>query len=315
MSKNNSLEVSVVVPLYRTSTTLKDLVNRLTDVFLSMNISYEIILVNDGSPENDWEILKEIIKNSKHITGINLSRNFGQHYAITAGLTRVTGRWIVVMDGDLQDKPEEIPNLYKEARKGFDIVYAQRLLRKDSFLKKLGSKVFYKTLSYMTDTVQDSSIANFGIYKRKVVLAILDMKDSIKYFPTMSQWVGFKKTSLVVEHSEREEGESGYSLKKLIELALNNIIAFSNKPLKLVVKFGFYLVLFSFLIAFYYLFKYFRGEIVVLGYASLVISLWFLSGCVISILGVIGIYLGKVFDKLKDRPVFIIDEVLTSEKV
>ncbi len=302
------MKFSVVIPTYKCSYFLNELYERLVKTLTKTLHDFEIIYVNDASPENDWEIITELSKKDDRVKAINFSRNFGQHYAINAGLNYSSGDWVIVMDGDLQDKPEEIIKLYNKTKEGFEIVFAKRKNRKDKFFKIVLSKLFYKIFAYLTGTEQDSSVANFGIYNKKVINAILSMKDSIKYFPTMTQWVGFKKTKIFVEHSKRNEGESSYSLSSLFKLAFNNIIAFSTKPLKLFVKFGFFIVLCSVLFAIYFLIKYLKGEIVVMGYASLIISIWLLSGIIILIMGVLGIYIGKIFERVKDRPNFIIEE-------
>ncbi|MEM8886587.1 MAG: glycosyltransferase family 2 protein, partial [Bacteroidota bacterium] len=242
--------------------------------------------------------------------GLKLSRKFGQHYAITSGLKEASCDWIVVMDCDLQDKPEEIPNLYHKAQEGFDIVFAQRKERKDKWLKRLSSKVFYQVFSLLTDTKQDATIANFGIYHKKVIQAVLSMKDHIRYFPTMVQWVGFSNTRIQVEHGQRAEDESSYSWGKLIRLAFDNIIAFSEKPLRISINLGLSISFISMLIGIFYLYKYLKGDIVVLGFASLIISIWFLSGLIILLLGVVGVYLGKTFERVKERPHYIVDEKL-----
>jgi dolichol-phosphate mannosyltransferase len=252
--------------------------------------------------------LKLSVKKDKRVKGINLSRNFGQHYAITAGLSYAKGEWVVVMDCDLQDRPDEIPNLYKKAMEGWDIVFAQRKERKDGFLKKKLSKLFYYLFSYLTETKQDASVANFGIYNKKVIVAILSMKDQIRFFPTMVQWVGFRKYYLPVKHSERFEGKSSYNFKGLFKLALNSILAFSDKPLRLTVKLGFGITLISLLVMLVYFIMYLTGSIKVLGFTSLIISFWFLSGIIIFILGFVGLYIGKMFEKVKDRPNFIVQE-------
>ncbi len=298
-----NIDISIVVPFYKCSQYVNDLHKRVKDSLTKYNLSVEFIFVNDGSPENDWEIIKELALNNEDIIGLNLSRNFGQHQAITAGLSYAKGEWIVVMDGDLQDRPEEIINLYNKAKEGFEIVYAQRLQRKDKGIKKLSSKIYYSIFSYLTDSEQDESVANFGIYHQKVIKAILSMQDHERYFPTMSQWVGFNKTKIGVEHSERN-GESGYSWSALIQLAFNNIIAYSDKPLRLTVKLGVLISMISFFIGFFYLIQSFRGLIKVEGFVSLIISIWFLSGVIIMILGIIGIYVGKVYEKVKQRPFY-----------
>ena len=300
--------LSIVSPIYRGEKMLEELVSRIKTSVKSITDDYEIILVNDASPDNSWAKIKEISIIDKKVKGINLSRNFGQHYAITAGLSRTSGDWVVVMDCDLQDRPEEIPNLFQKAQEGFDSVFAQRVERKDSFSKRLSSVLFYRVLSFLTDTKQDHSVANFGIYNRQVVNAILSMGDSIRYFPIMAQWVGFRKAYLPVEHAEREEGRSSYSLFKLFRLASDNMIGFSDKPLRLMLSFGFYMLILSLLVALFYLVKYLLGEIEVDGFTTLIISMWLLSGIIIMMVGVAGIYIGKIFDRVKGRPTFIISE-------
>jgi len=300
--------LSVVIPLYKCSAAIHELTQRLEVSLPGIHKDCEIIFVNDDSPENDWDIVKTIAAKNPKIKGIKLSRNFGQHYAITAGLEHASGEWIVVMDGDLQDQPEEISKLYFKAKEGYDIVLGQRTLRKDGFFKKLFSKMFYRLFSYLTNTRQDASIANFGIYSYKAIEAVLSMKDSIRYFPTLVQWVGFRKTAIEIEHDKRQGGKSAYSLSGLFKLAINNIIAFSDKPLRITIRIGFIISTLSFILGIVYLIRYLIGDITVLGFTSLIISLWFLSGIIISILGLLGIYIGKVFDKVKDRPVFIIDQ-------
>jgi len=307
------MDFSIIIPAYRCDVFLKELSERLVNTLIKITDKFELIFVNDSSPANDWSVICEICKSDKRIKGINLSRNFGQHYAITAGLEHASGEWIVVMDADLQDIPEEIPELFQKAREGYDIVFAQRIEREDSFLKRMSSKIFYKVFSYLTDTKQDSSIANFGIYHKNTIAAMLSMKDSIKYFPTMMQWVGFKKTKIEVRHGRRTSGKSSYSLSALLKLASNNIVAFSNKPLKLVVKLGFVIVIVSILIAAFYITKWFMGDIVIMGYSSLIVSLWLLSGIHISILGMVGIYIGKIFERTKDRPIYIVKEKINHD--
>lgn len=308
------MEFSIISPIYKGESMLQELVERIQNQMELLACEYEIILVNDASPDNSWLKIKEICSNDFHIKGINLSRNFGQHYAITAGLSVAKGKWVIVMDCDLQDQPEEIPNLYKKAQEGFDIVFAQRIERKDSFLKRLSSTLFYGVFSYLTETKQDKTVANFGIYHRKVTNSILAMGDSIRYFPTMVQWVGFRKAWLPVKHAEREDGSSGYNFRKLLNLAFNNIIAFSDKPIRLMMQFGSFITLFSIAVALFYLIKYLIGGIAVSGFTTIIISIWFLAGMIIMLLGCIGVYIGKIYDRVKQRPTFIIDEILNGEQ-
>lgn len=311
MAKN--AKISVVSPVYRGEKMVSELVRRNVEALNSMNVDYEIILVNDASPDNSWQAIEQECKKNPKVKGLNLSRNFGQHYAITAGLSYAQGEWVVVMDCDLQDRPEEIPNLYKKAQEGYDSVLAQRVQRTDGWFKRMGSKCFYKVFSYLTETKQDASVANFGIYNRKVIDAVLSMGDAMRYFPTQIQWVGFKRAYLPIQHDERAEGKSTYNLRRLFRLAFDTIISFSDKPMRLMVKMGVLVTLASFIVGIVFLVRYCLGEIEVLGFTSLIISLWLLGGIIISLIGVVGIYLGKLFEKAKDRPIFIVNEKLNIE--
>jgi dolichol-phosphate mannosyltransferase len=276
----------------------------------AIGLSYEIVLVDDRSPDNSWNVMKSISVRFNNVKSIRLSRNFGQHPAIIAGLNSVSGEWIVVMDCDLQDQPKEIVKLYNKAMEGFDIVQARRTNRKDGLLKKLSSKIFSKVYGFFTDTKYENEIANFGIYNQKVITSILSVSDYIKFFPLFVTFVGYKRTSIQVDHSSRDSGVSSYSLSKLISLAFNSIISFSNKPLKIFVKFGIIISLFSFFVGSYYLFEAFTNRIEVLGYTSIIVSIWFLSGVIITTIGITGIYIGKIFDQTKNRPIYIIDEIV-----
>lgn len=298
--------LSVVSPVFGCKVCLQELCSRLTATLEKITADFEIILINDASPDGSWETIVEFAKKDKRVKGINLSRNFGQHYAITAGLDHCQGEW--VMDCDLQDQPEEIAKLYNQAMAGYQIVYGQRAQRKDKWLKRTSSKIFYAIFGYFTNTKQDPSIGNFGIYHRKVIDSILAMNDYHRYFPTMVRWVGFKYTKVSVAHAERADGRSAYSFKKLINMALDIIVSFSDKPLKLMVKFGFLIASISFLFALYILLQFINHKILVLGYTSLIVSIWLFSGIIIMVLGIVGLYIGKTFDKVKGRPTYLIME-------
>lgn len=300
--------ISVVSPVYGCKACLPELCSRITAALEKISADFEIILVNDASPDGSWETIGELAKKDSRVKGINLSRNFGQHYAITAGLEHCHGEWVVVMDCDLQDQPEEIAKLYSKALEGFQIVYGQRIQRRDKWLKRTSSKIFYAIFGYFTNTKQDPSIGNFGIYHKKVIDSIIAMNDYHRYFPTMVRWVGFKHMKISVAHAERADGRSAYSFKKLINMAFDIIVSFSDKPLKLMVKFGFLIASISFVFAIYILIKFVTHRILVLGYTSLIISIWLFSGIIIMVLGIVGLYVGKTFDKVKGRPAYLIME-------
>src|SRR5690554_3978598 len=211
------------------------------------------------------------------------------------------------MDCDLQDKPEEIPRLWRHAQKGYDVVLARRVERQDTFIKKLTSKAFYRTLAYLTGSHQDEMIANFGIYHQKVVREIVKMRESVRYFPTMVKWVGFRQTSLDINHGCRKEGHSNYNLRRLFNLGLDIMLAFSDKPLRLTVKLGLIVAITGFSFALFTLFKYLNNDIIVAGYASLIISVWVLTGFVLTTLGMVSLYVGKIFEGVKNRPIYIIE--------
>lgn len=303
------IEISVISPIYKGEKMLGELVERTTRALLSITQNYEIILVNDSSPDSSWNIIKQLSTNDKHIKGINLSRNFGQHYAITAGLTYSKGVWVVILDCDLQDRPEEIINLYQKAKEGYDSVFAMRTERQDNAIKKLQSYLFHATYTYMTGIKYDKSVGNFGIYNRKVINAVLSMGDAIKSFGPMVDWVGYNKSYLPVKHAARAEGKSSFNLIKLIKQASDGIIGFSNKPLYMVMEFGFLVFGIAILMSFFYLFKYLFGGVSVDGFTTIVISLWLLGGIIIMLIGVVGIYIAKIFDRVKQRPSFIVSEM------
>ncbi|POS02973.1 dolichol-phosphate mannosyltransferase [Flavobacterium croceum DSM 17960] len=302
-------KISIVSPVYRAENIVEKLVAEIQKAMQLMQVSYEIILVDDRSPDNSWEKMKEISKQNLNVKSIRLSRNFGQHPAIIAGLSKAQGEWVVVMDCDLQDQPKEIIKLYQKAQEGYQVVLAKRVQRHDTFLKKLSSKVFSKAYSFFTDTTYDNEVANFGIYNKKVVQSILNIGDTIKFFPLFVKYVGYHSTSIEVEHANRESGTTSYSFSKLLSLAFNTIISFSNKPLKLFVKFGMLVSFLSFLVGCYYIYEAINHKIAVLGFTSIIVSIWFLSGIIITTIGITGIYIGKIFDQTKNRPVFIIDEI------
>lgn len=300
--------ISIVSPVYRAEKILPTLVAEIEKVMMNIGESYEIILVDDRSPDQSWKVMQSLATHKSNLKVFRLSRNFGQHATIMAGLSKASGEWIIVMDCDMQDQPKEIEKLYKKAIEGYDIVQARRTIRKDGVLKKISSKFFYKVFNYLAGIEVNQEIANFGIYHKKVIDSVLSVNDYIKFFPLFVNWVGYNSTSIAVEHASRDVGESSYSLSKLISLAFNVIISFSDKPLKIFVSFGVFISTISLIVGAFFSAMYFSGEIIEPGFTSIILSIWFLSGATISCIGVVGIYLGKTFNQTKQRPVFIIDE-------
>jgi glycosyltransferase involved in cell wall biosynthesis len=302
--------ISIVSPVYRADEIIEKLVDEIRKAIFEINCTFEIILIDDRSPDNSWQIMKKLSLKHSEVKSIRLSKNFGQHPAIMAGLSLAKGEWIVVMDCDLQDQPKEIIKLYNKTKEGFEVVFARREDRKDGFFKKASSKLFYFIYNYLVGTQTDSTIANFGIYNNKVISQVLNMDDYIKSFPLFVKWVGYKSTSIKVEHGKRKTGKSSYTYFKLFSLAFNTIISFSNKPLKMFVNLGLAMSLLSFMFGIYNIYLALTNQIAVIGYSSIIVSIWFLSGIIITTIGVSGIYIGKIFDQTKNRKSFIIDEVI-----
>lgn len=305
-----SVKISVVSPIYGCKECLFELYDRLSKTLSQITENYEIILVNDACPQASWERIVMLCAKDPRVKGINLSRNFGQHYAITAGLDHAKGEWVVVMDCDLQDRPEEIIKLYNKALDGYDIVFGKRVDRQDSFLKRLGSRVFNRVLEYFTETKHDNSIANFGIYAQKVVETINRYREHTRDFLLFAQMVGFKKAEIEIEHAARAYGQSSYNLSKLIRLAIDSIVSHSNKPLRLSIQLGFGIAFASLIYACWLVIRYFFYHTPAEGWTSLMVSMFFMFGLLFAIIGITGLYIGKIFDEVKRRPLYIIQETI-----
>ena len=305
------MKLSIVSPVYGAASLLHELVQEIEAAVRKLTNDYEIILVEDHSPDDSQAIIREVCKVNKHVVGVFHSRNFGQQYAIHTGLSLATGDYIVTMDCDLQDTPALIVNLFNKAQEGYDIVYASRQNRQDGYVKKLGSKIFNRLLGFLTETVQDETIANFVLYRKKVVDAMLQMGDYRRYYPLMNHWVGFKSCKLPIPHAERADGKaSSYSMKKRIELALNTAVSFSTKPLRLIIYFGMFISSIAILLALFMAAHYILTGITVSGWLTLFVSLWFIAGVMIMIMGIIAVYIGSVFEQTKNRPCSLVSEIL-----
>lgn len=311
----NSPLISIVVPVYKAENCLDELYRRLVQALLTITSNFEIVLVEDCGGDGSWEVIERLAKGDGRVKGIQFSRNFGQHYGITAGLDHCQGDWVVVMDCDLQDRPEEIPRLYAKAQEGYDVVLARRSTRRDPLPKRFSSWLFYRLFSYLADIDYDAQTGNFRIVSRKVVVNIRQMREQLRFFGGLVQWMGFPTASIEVEHAKRHAGSSTYTFAKLLKLALETIIAYSDKPLRLAVRFGFLMAFFAFCYGVYVLIRATFYGVAIMGWSSLVISLYFIGGVIIAILGVIGIYLGKTFDESKKRPLYIVRRSTFDEHV
>ena len=289
---------------------LEELVQRIHAAIKPLTTNYEIILVNDCSPDLSWDKIVEICTRDKQVKGINLSRNFGQPYAITAGLSYAKGDYVAVIDCDLQNKPEDLPAMYRKAKEGYDIVSARRVVRADTFVKRMSSAVFHKTYDFLSGFRTDKAVAEFGIYSQKVVKVYCNIPEYSRSFVELIHTLGFKKTTVDVQHDHRLEGKSSYNLYRLLKLSYNSIISNSNRPLHFAVSLGFTMSAISFLMAIYNIFAKFYGLNEVVGYTSTIFSIWFVGGLLLFMMGILGLYIGKIFDQVKGRPVFIVSETL-----
>ena len=309
----SNIKLSIVSPVYRAEKMVHMLVERIVKSVTTITEDFEIILVNDASPDASWSVIEYECAQDKRVKGINLSRNFGQHYAITAGLHYAKGEWVVVMDCDLQDRPEEIPALYQKALEGYDIVYARRVDRQDKGLKKLSSTIFHKTFDWLSGSTTDKTIANFGIYKQCVIAEYNRMPERARSFPSLIKYLGFTQATVNVQHAERAEGKSSYNLYKLLKLSFDVIISNSNKPLRMAVGLGFGMSALSFLLALYNVIARLVGFISFPGYTTTVFSIWFVGGLMLFVMGILGLYVGKIFDQVKGRPLFVVKDKLNIE--
>ena len=308
------MDISVVIPMYGCRAAVNELHRRLCENLEKLTNSFEIIMVDDCCPQNSWEEIVKICEKDKRVKGIHLSRNFGQIKAITAGLDQSRGDWVVVMDCDLQDRPESIIELYNKAQEGYDVVFARRKGRKDTWLTKRLSKLFYKVYDYFTDGNFDSSICNFSISKRKVIDSYCRMREHNRAFVMFVRWLGFNLTAIELEADKRFEGKSSYNLKKKMKMAFEIITSQSNKPLLFSVKVGFFIALLSLIYIIYLVVRTLAFGDVLIGWTSIMASIYLATGILLCAIGVAGIYIGNIFEEAKNRPIYVISEILNENQ-
>jgi glycosyltransferase involved in cell wall biosynthesis len=301
-------ELSVVVPVYRCETCLRQLYERLTRSVSEITSDYELVLVDDRSPDDGWTTLRELAALDQHVKAVRLSRNFGQHPAITAGLATSSGRWVVVMDCDLQDPPEEIRRLYSAAQQGYDIVFARRKSRRHALFRRASARVYARLMNLFLGTSIEGEYGAFSIISQRVVREFLALRDRDRHYLLILAWLGFSHTSIDVGHGERYAGRSAYSLTALIRHAANGIFFQTTTLLRWIVYVGLFTALAGFAFALELVIAYLAGAKPPSGYTSLAILVLVSTGFILTSLGVIGLYLGKVFEQVKQRPLYVIDE-------
>ena len=298
--------LSVVIPVYNESSLISELAKRVKTNIKLITDDFEIIIVDDGSQDDTWDSIENEAKIENRIKGIKFSRNFGHHYAITAGLHNANGEWVVGMDGDLQDRPEVIPELYKKAQEGFEIVFVSRQNRPEKLYYRIAQKLFYWILRMLSGIDFDSRQANFSIINKKVVEAFKEFPENARFYGSTIKWLGFKRSSIVADHGSRFSGSPSYTLKKRFKLASDIILSFSERPLRMTIYLGLFVSSLSILGALWIIASTLKWGFSVTGWASLIISIFFLSGVILTVLGLIGVYVGRIFQQVKNRPLFII---------
>lgn len=309
------MKISVVSPIYNEEGCVEELCRQLVEVLSTISSEFEIILIDDGSRDTSWDKIIRLSNEIPAVKGLRFSRNFGHHYAISAGLDHCDGDWVVVMDSDLQDPPQSIPKLLEKAQEGYEIVLARRQNRQFGWFKNTSAKLFYRVFQYLTDSKYDGQAGVFRIMSHKVVAAFRQLSEVDRFFPAMIDWVGFRQGHIYVNHGKRYAGETKYPVHKQIALAINAILSFSDKPIVIVVYIGLFLALLSMIFASYIVLRAIFGNFAVLGYASIITSIFFVGGVLMATLGSIGLYVGRIFRQVKNRPLYVIAETASSTEL
>ena len=306
--KNKNIDISVIVPIYNEGQIISELYNRLQKTVSQVSKNYEIIFVNDGSKDDSLLELLKLSEQDPRVFYLNFSRNFGHQIAVTAGLDATKGKAVVIIDGDLQDPPELIIDLFKKYQEGYDVVYAKRKERKgESVFKKVTAKLFYRTLKRITAIDIPLDTGDFRLIDRKVVNYLNQMPEQNKFLRGQIAWLGFKQTEVLFNRDTRKYGKTGYTLGKMLRFAMDGITSFSDKPLELVTKLGFTISFVSFIIILYAIYSHFILDRTITGWTSLIISSMFIGGVQLISIGIIGEYISRINKNVQKRPLYIIE--------
>lgn len=306
------MDVSIVIPVYGCRAALPELHRRLTET-LKTSFIYEIILVEDGCPQHSWEEIKKICEKDSCVKGIKLTRNFGQHRAIRAGLEKARGEWIVIMDCDLQDRPEDIPILLSKAQEGYDAVIKRRRKRTENLLNLFLSRLFYWVYNYFTEGIFDSELSNFSVHSKRLVGQLVKVSEQNCDFIILVKWLGYKTAEVELDDDTRYAGKSSYSFIRKVNMAVELITQNSNRPLYFAIKLGFCISMLSFLFIIYVVVMRIVVNDYDAGWSSIIASIYLMGGMILSALGVVGVYIGNIFNESKNRPLYAVQEVLNDD--
>ncbi|MFK8102294.1 MAG: glycosyltransferase family 2 protein [Saprospiraceae bacterium] len=310
------MDISVVIPIYNEADNILPLTQRLRAVMQQMNLSYEFIFINDGSKDNSLAVIKTLASTATSIKYLDLSRNFGHQIAVMAGLDEALGKAVVIIDADLQDPPELILDLYQKMQEGYEVVYAKRKKRKgESTAKRWTAHLFYRFLSSITPIDIPLDTGDFRIIDQKVVKILRQMPEQNKYLRGQIAWIGFNQSFVSYERQHRNAGDTGYTFSKMLRLAWDAVTGFSNFPLKVVSYFGFITSIIAFLVMLFTLYsRLVLKAATVPGWASLMISVLFIGGVQMIAIGIIGEYLSRVNQNVRNRPLYIVKDSNIEEK-
>ena len=301
--------VSVVVPVYGADLILPELVKQINEKGKSVEYELEIILIDDCGSDKSWSIIKKLKKTTQNIKGYKLSRNFGQHAAITAGFEKANGDYVIVMDCDLQDNPKYIPELFNKTKEGFDIVCTLKKTKTYSKFRKITSNLFYFCYNTLSGVKLEANLGGYTLLNRQVVDAFLLLKDKHRHISILFAWLGYNRGFITVEHDDRFEGESSYSIKTLLKHAVDSLVSNSTKLLSLTVGLSFVFILTSIFMIISIIIKSFYTNFSI-GWPSIIVIILFCTGFILLSIGVMGMYIARIFEQTKDRPLFLIqDEV------
>ncbi len=301
------MKISIVSPVYLAENIIEELVKRVSDSIELITKDFEIISVDDCGPDNSWKVIQQQAKKFPYVKGVRLSRNFGQHNAITAGISKSSGDYIVLMDCDLQDDPKHIHKLVEKIKEGYSIVYTRRIKRRHSFFKRLSSRLYNGLFKFIANKDFDISVGSLVIFSKKVGEEYLKLKEKDKLYVQALKWLGFKNTIIEVEHRERFEGASSYTFKKLMSMAVQGLISNSERLLYLSIKMGIGFSILSVFVIAYILYMTFVTDFLP-GWPSIISVMFLCTGLILICLGIIGIYIGKIIKEVRNRPNYIIDE-------